>query len=59
MTAQVSPVSTDEEKVRVALRQDPDVAELLTVLDATIEALDRAGVEYLLMGGIASSCLGR
>lgn len=52
-------ISSDEERVRLALREDPDVAPLLAVLDETIAALDRGEVEYLLMGGIASSCLGR
>lgn len=52
-------ISADEERVRLALREDPDIAELLTVLDETIAALDGNDVEYLLMGGIASSCLGR
>lgn len=54
-----SAVSTDEERLRAVLRDDPGVAALLPVLDETIAALDDAGVEYLLMGGIASSCMGR
>lgn len=53
------PVSADEERLRTALREDPDVAAFLPVLDDTIAALDDAGVEYMLMGGIASSCMGR
>lgn len=57
--ASVAPVSSDEERIRLALREDPDLSALLPVLDETVAALDRAGVEYLLMGGIASSCLGR
>ena len=52
-------VSKDEERIRLALREEPDLAPLLAVLDETIRALDEAGTEYLLMGGIASSCLGR
>jgi predicted nucleotidyltransferase len=59
MSVPAAPVSSDEERIRLALRLDPDVAALLTVLDDTIAALDGADVEYLLMGGIASSCLGR
>lgn len=55
----LAPVSSDEERLRTALREDPDVAALLPVLDETIAALDGAGVEYMLMGGIASSCMGR
>jgi predicted nucleotidyltransferase len=31
----------------------------LTVLDLIIDTLQRAEIEYLLMGGIASTCLGR
>ena len=58
-TEPAAPISSDEERIRLALRDDPDVAELLVVLDETIATLDAAGVEYLLMGGIASSCLGR
>lgn len=59
MTANLAPISADEERVRTALREDSDVAELLAVLDEAIAALGEAGIEYLLMGGIASSCLGR
>ncbi|HWF16225.1 MAG TPA: nucleotidyltransferase [Acidimicrobiales bacterium] len=51
--------SRDEERLRLALREEPDLAPLLAVLDETIRVLDENGVEYLLMGGIASSCLGR
>lgn len=59
-TSSVAPVSKDEERIRLALRDDPDDAgALVAALDETIAALDRSGVEYLLMGGIASSCLGR
>lgn len=54
-----APVSSDEERVRIALREDPDAAEFLSVLDRTVAVLDDAGIEYLMMGGIASSCLGR
>lgn len=54
-----SSVSSDEQRLRAVLREDPDVAALLPVLDETIKALDGAGVEYMLMGGIASSCMGR
>jgi predicted nucleotidyltransferase len=57
--ASCAPVSADEERLRSALREDPDIAELLAVLDETIAALDNADVEYMLMGGIASSCMGR
>lgn len=59
MAAQSIRVSADQERVQIALREDPDVAALLPVLDQAIAALDSAGVDYLLMGGIASSCLGR
>lgn len=52
-------VSSDEERLRLALRDDPDISALLPVLDETIDALDRSGVDYMLMGGIASSCQGR
>jgi len=52
-------MSADEARVRLALREEADVAEFLDVLDETTETLDRGGVEYLFMGGIASSCLGR
>jgi hypothetical protein len=33
-----APISEDEERVRFALRSDPDVAALLPVLDETIDA---------------------
>src|SRR5579872_3362753 len=58
-SAPLAPVSSDEGRLRAVLREDPDVAALLPVLDETIAALDGAGVEYMLMGGIASSCMGR
>lgn len=59
VTTDTAPISADEERVRLGLREDPDVAELLTVLDDVIAALSGDCVDYLLMGGIASSCLGR
>jgi predicted nucleotidyltransferase len=59
MSDSVAAVSTDEERIRTALRDDPDIAALLPVLDDMIAVLDGAEVEYLLMGGIASSTLGR
>lgn len=52
-------ISEDEQRLRLALLEEPDLAPFLAVLDETIRVLDGAGVEYLLMGGIASSCLGR
>lgn len=52
-------ISRDEERVRLALRKELDPETLLEVLDETIEVLDDAGDEYLLMGGIGSSCLRR
>lgn len=58
-TAPAPPISEDEERLRLAVRRDPDLAELLPILDETIEGLASADVEYLLMGGIASSCVGR
>lgn len=59
MQTHPAPISEDEARVRIALRDDPDVGAFLSVLDATIAALDGAEVEYLFMGGIASSCHGR
>jgi|GEM_PF-839587 len=59
MVTSVAPVSNDEGRVRMALREDPDLAALLPVLDEVIDVLGRSEIEYLLMGGIASSCLGR
>jgi predicted nucleotidyltransferase len=56
--AGITPISKDEERLRRAT-DDPDVAELLPVLDELVAVLDGAGVEYLFMGGIASSCVGR
>lgn len=59
MDVSVSPISRDEERVRLASYEQGDVAGLLPVLDAAMAALDAAGVEYLFAGGIASSCVGR
>ena len=53
------PISDDEERVRLALGEDPDIGPLLTVLDLLIDTLKTADIDYLLMGGIASTCLGR
>lgn len=57
----LAPISRDEERVRHEGHggNDQDVEALAPVLDATIAALDGAGVEYLFAGGIASSCMGR
>jgi hypothetical protein len=55
----VAPISRDEERLRLATREDPDVAAMLPVLDELVAALDGAGVDYLFMGGIASSLVGR
>lgn len=52
-------VSQDEQRLREATTTNDDEAEFLAALDETIEALEREGVPYLLMGGIASACLGR
>ena len=59
MGTHAAPISDDEARVRIALAEDPDLSDFLAALDATVTALDGAGVGYLFMGGIASSCLGR
>lgn len=56
------PVSGDEQRLRLALRDDrcrESDDRFLAVLDETLATLDTAGVEHLLIGGIASTCLGR
>jgi len=40
-------------------REQPDPERLLEILDETVEALRAADVTFLLMGGLASSVLGR
>jgi hypothetical protein len=56
MTAE--PISEDERRVR-AETSDFDEAAFLAVLDDTLTSLEDACVPALLMGGIASHCLGR
>ncbi len=58
-SASPASMSTDEARLRLALRGDADVQRFLEVLDETLATLDGGGIEYVLMGGIASSCLGR
>ena len=41
-------------RVRLAVTVDSNMVGLLVVLDRPIDALNAAGIEYLLMGGIAS-----
>src|SRR5688500_2935068 len=52
-------VSQDEQRLREATTTADDEAEFLAALDETVEALEAEGIPYLLMGGIASACLGR
>src|SRR5579862_623193 len=59
MGTPAAPISDDEARVRIALGEGPDLTAFLAALDASVAALDAAGVGYLFMGGIASTCLGR
>lgn len=52
-------VSQDEQRLREAAPSTTDDEEFLAALDDTVEALEGEGVPYLLMGGIASACMGR
>jgi predicted nucleotidyltransferase len=55
----VQPISDDERRVRSQTSDDFDEEGFLAVFDDTLHAMDRADVPALLMGGIASACLGR
>ncbi|HZQ28917.1 MAG TPA: nucleotidyltransferase [Acidimicrobiales bacterium] len=57
MTAE--PISDDERRLRSHAPEDFDETAFLAALDETLDALDGAEVPSLLMGGIASACLGR
>src|SRR4051812_13150967 len=54
-----APVSADEQRLRADAAPDPDMELFLRALDETVAALDIGGAPYLLMGGIASTCMGR
>lgn len=54
-----APISEDEQRLRAAPGEDGDLAAMLSVLDEVTGSLDSAAVEYMVMGGIASSCVGR
>ena len=53
-----TPVSEDEQRLRAAPSETDDDA-FLAVLDETVAVLDADGIDYVLMGGIASACIGR
>lgn len=52
-------VSQDERRLRDAVSATDDDTAFLAALDETVAALEAAEVPYVLMGGIASACLGR
>jgi predicted nucleotidyltransferase len=52
-------VSQDERRLREATTPPDEEDRFLAALDETIDALERAEIPYVLMGGIASACLGR
>lgn len=53
-------ISEDERRLRaVDNGADSDVAAFLAALDETIAALAAHDIPYVLMGGIASACMGR
>src|SRR3954469_4152200 len=54
-----APISADEQRLRAAGAPEGDMDRFLHALDDTVEALDGDGVPYLMMGGIASTCMGR
>src|SRR3954463_1497451 len=54
-----APVSADEQRLRAETEPDVDIDLFLRTLDETVAALDAGEVPYLLMGGIASTCMGR
>lgn len=52
-------ISQDEQRLREATTPRNGEEEFLAALDDTVNALDAEGIPYLLMGGIASACMGR
>src|SRR3954468_12967858 len=54
-----APVSADEQRLRAEPEPDVDIELFLRTLDETVAALDAGEVPYLMMGGIASTCMGR
>lgn len=52
------PRSADELRLRSVVMEHDEEA-FLAVLDETVEAVGRAGIPYVLMGGIASATVGR
>jgi predicted nucleotidyltransferase len=52
-------VSQDEQRLREATTTSDDEQEFLAALDETVDALEGESIPYLLMGGIASACMGR
>jgi predicted nucleotidyltransferase len=54
-------ISEDEQRLRGESDHEPeeDTEQFLLALDETIAVLDADGVPYMLMGGIASTCMGR
>lgn len=60
--AVAAPISADEQRLRAATSLDVstvDEAAFLAVLDDALAAIEAKGLSYVLMGGIASACLGR
>jgi predicted nucleotidyltransferase len=56
--ATTEPISEDERRLR-SETQGFDEAGFLAALDDTVSALSEGEVPFLLMGGIASACMGR
>src|SRR3954453_17679726 len=54
-------ISEDEQRLRgePSHEGEEDTEQFLLALDETVAALEAEGVPYLLMGGIASTCMGR
>jgi predicted nucleotidyltransferase len=54
-----APISADEQRLRDEAGPDVDMELFLRALDETVAALDARRIPHLLMGGIASTCMGR
>lgn len=54
-------ISEDEQRLRgePSHEVEEDTEQFLLALDETVAALEADGVPYMLMGGIASTCMGR
>jgi hypothetical protein len=59
MPPAVVPISADEQRLRAAAEPPDDTSAFLAALDDVLDVFAQDGLPYLLMGGIASTAVGR